>query len=116
MHTIDTIRRFLPSLVVMVLGSLAGFVNAQSYPAKPLTMVVPSAVGSGNDITARRFGIAFQEELKQSIVVENRPVAVDSIRYVTCDADRFRPEGLRCPDGVAMHLGRAADGSRALRL
>jgi tripartite-type tricarboxylate transporter receptor subunit TctC len=67
------IRRFLPSLVVMALGSLASFVSAQSYPTKPLTMVVPSAAGSGNDITARRFGSAFQEELKQTIVVENRP-------------------------------------------
>ena len=45
---------------------------AQSYPAKPIRLVVPLAPGGGNDTLARYMGKYLTESLAQSVVVENR--------------------------------------------
>jgi len=45
---------------------------AQSYPAKPIRLIVPLAPGGGNDTLARYVGKYLTESLAQSVVVENR--------------------------------------------
>ncbi len=60
--------------------ALAGFIgltgsdalHAQSYPARPVTIVVPSAAGGGTDTVARLIGDQLAKQLGQSFVVENR--------------------------------------------
>ncbi len=44
---------------------------AQSYPSRPITLVVPSAPGGGTDITARAIGQEISKRLGQSVVIEN---------------------------------------------
>ena len=46
--------------------------RAQSYPARPVTIVVPSAAGGGTDTIARLIGDQLGKQLNQSFVVENR--------------------------------------------
>ena len=56
-----------------------GSAFAQSYPNKPVRMVVGSAPGSGNDIAARILAARISEFWGQQIVIENRPGANQAI-------------------------------------
>ncbi|HSE00763.1 MAG TPA: tripartite tricarboxylate transporter substrate binding protein [Burkholderiales bacterium] len=54
-------------------GLLAGVVaQAQTWPAKPVRIIVPFAPGGGTDIQARLLGKNFFESMGQTFVVENR--------------------------------------------
>jgi tripartite-type tricarboxylate transporter receptor subunit TctC len=46
-------------------------VQAQNYPTRPVTMIVPFAPGGGTDAVARALGPALGAKLGQSIVIEN---------------------------------------------
>ncbi|MGZ5721276.1 MAG: tripartite tricarboxylate transporter substrate binding protein [Burkholderiales bacterium] len=52
--------------------------HAQSYPSKPVRMVVPYLPGGGTDTLARMIAQRLTEALNQSVVIDNRP-AVDGI-------------------------------------
>jgi tripartite-type tricarboxylate transporter receptor subunit TctC len=48
---------------------------SQSYPVKPIRVIVPYATGGATDLTARLVGQKMQAALKQNVIVENRPGA-----------------------------------------
>jgi len=50
----------------------AAHMDAQSYPTKPIRIVVPYATGGGTDTIARIVGAGLQERLKQPAVIDNR--------------------------------------------
>ena len=53
------------------LAAFASVVAAQSYPARPVTLVVPFPPGGSTDAAARLVGEAMRAPLGQSVVVEN---------------------------------------------
>lgn len=62
----------------LVAGGLAlapQFANAQTYPTKPITIVVPSPPGGSTDLLARTVGQRLQTAWGQSVVIENKPGA-----------------------------------------
>ena len=54
-------------------------VQAQAYPNKPISLVIPQAAGGTNDIVGRLIAPAFGESIGASVVVENRPGAGGNI-------------------------------------
>src|SRR5258705_10901025 len=52
---------------------------AQTYPTRPVRIIVGFAPGGGTDILARLIGQALSERIGQSFIVENRPGASTNI-------------------------------------
>jgi tripartite-type tricarboxylate transporter receptor subunit TctC len=65
--------------------------NAQTYPTRPVHMIVAFPAGSTTDITARLIGQSLSQQLGQQFVIENRPGAAGNIGTET--VVRARPDG-----------------------
>jgi tripartite-type tricarboxylate transporter receptor subunit TctC len=61
------------------LATVSRMARAQTYPARPVRVIVGQAAGSGSDIVARVIGQFLSERLGQQFVVENRPGAGGNI-------------------------------------
>ena len=67
-------KKIITTVFVACIGlSLAYGVHAQTYPSKPITLVVPTGPGGGFDLVARRLEKVLAKNLGQSVVVINRP-------------------------------------------
>lgn len=78
-------------LVLLVLLLLAGDPKAQTYPSRPVTIVVPSAPGGLADVTARPFAAAMGRVTGQNFVVDPKPGAGGAIGIA--HAGRQKPDG-----------------------
>ncbi len=58
-----------------LLASLGVSAQAAGFPERPITIVVPYTPGGSSDVVARLLGQQLAIELKQSVLVENRPGA-----------------------------------------
>jgi tripartite-type tricarboxylate transporter receptor subunit TctC len=73
-------RRFLRLAAgAAVLPAISRFAQAQTYPSRPVRIIVGFAAGGGADITARLIGQSLSERLGQPSIVENRPGAGGNI-------------------------------------
>jgi len=61
------------------LPALAHIAKAQTYPTRPVRVIVPFAAGGPSDYAARTIGEALAKQLSQSIVIDNRPGADGAI-------------------------------------
>jgi tripartite-type tricarboxylate transporter receptor subunit TctC len=52
---------------------------AQSYPTRPITIIVPLAAGTGMDTVVRLYADELSKSLGHSVVVDNRPGAATMI-------------------------------------
>jgi tripartite-type tricarboxylate transporter receptor subunit TctC len=58
--------------LTLALVALSGAAQAQSYPVKPVRMIVPFAPGGNTDIIARIVAPGMSKDLGQQIIIENR--------------------------------------------
>ncbi|CAN5353042.1 tripartite tricarboxylate transporter substrate binding protein [soil metagenome] len=65
-------RRSLLAVSTLLLATAFGPASAQSYPNRPVVLVVPYAAGGNGDFTARLFAEAFGKVIGQPVIVENR--------------------------------------------
>src|SRR3546814_402451 len=84
----------------VVVASAALFValgaHAQTYPSKPITVIVPASPGSLTYYSARALSNKLAERLKQPVVVDNRPGANGQIAMERVIAQK--------PDGYTLTL------------
>src|SRR6185369_3968693 len=80
-QVVEFCRRRLLRLAAgaVVLPALSGFASAQTYPSRPVRIIVGFAAGGPNDILARLVGQWCSERLGQQFIVENRPGAGSNI-------------------------------------
>jgi tripartite-type tricarboxylate transporter receptor subunit TctC len=64
------LRRLLVAIVVLF--PVAGYVSAQAFPTRPVTLVSPYPPGGAADLTARPLAPALEKVLKQPVIVVNR--------------------------------------------
>ena len=91
------IKRAFALAVAATLAAAASGSSAQSYPNRPVRILVPFPAGAGVDIVARMLGLPLTDLWGQAAVVDNRPGAGGTI---ACEL-----AAKAAPDGYTLLLG-----------
>jgi tripartite-type tricarboxylate transporter receptor subunit TctC len=67
------------AVALPLLAAASACAFAQSYPARPIKLIVPYPAGGGSDVFARTVAPVLSAELGQPIVIDNRPGAATAI-------------------------------------
>ena len=84
-------KRFCLSAPIALLVLAAAPADAQQYPSRPVTIVVPFAAGGGSDLLARLVAQKLEEKLGKPFIIENRPGAGTTLAAM--QAVRSTPDG-----------------------
>ena len=86
--------RFVALTLALFWSALA---QSQSYPSRPITLIVPYPAGGATDVTARVIAAEMSKHLQQKVIVDNKPGAVGTVgaAYVAKQP----------PDGYTLLLG-----------
>jgi tripartite-type tricarboxylate transporter receptor subunit TctC len=95
-HTLNR-RQLVQAVPALALVGLAPGALAQSFPSRPLRVIVPQPPGGGFDFVARALAERLGKQIGQSVVVENRP---GSGTLVGTDA-----AAQAAPDGYTLLMG-----------
>jgi tripartite-type tricarboxylate transporter receptor subunit TctC len=99
------LQRLLPGAVVLPWVMVAFTAHAQSYPDKPIRIIVPYAAGGAVDIVARNVGQPLSVALGQPVIVDNRPGASANIGMEM--VAKAAPDGytlLMASNGIATNM------------
>lgn len=79
MSYITPLHRLIKGLAACGLCAMSFTAAAQSWPARPVRMIVPFAAGGATDVVARQLAAHLQQSLGQSFIIENRTGANGNI-------------------------------------
>jgi len=68
-----TVKRHLLAAIAFLLAGACGFAGAQTFPDKPVRVVLPYAPGGGTDNLVRVIAPSVGAALGQQLIIENRP-------------------------------------------
>lgn len=102
-------RSILSSLLWMVAGSMivAGAALAQSYPTKPIRVIIPFGAGGSTDVLVRIVAAKMPEGLGQQVVIDNRTGAGGMIGTdiaAKANPDGYTLLGTGSPHAIFPHL------------
>jgi tripartite-type tricarboxylate transporter receptor subunit TctC len=86
--------------IPLLVSGVAPHAVAQSYPTKPITIVVPYPPGGPTDIVARLVGQKLSERVGQQVIIDNRPGAGGNVGAALV--------ARAAPDGYTLLLGTTA--------
>jgi len=90
-------RHLVLAAVTFLLPLLAAAQSADTYPTRPVKLLIPYAPGGATDIIARHISPKLQEALGQPFVVDNRPGASGNIA--------LEAAAKAAPDGYTLQVG-----------
>src|SRR5215831_5737613 len=103
----------LVALSLALLAALSVPAWAQSYPTRPVEIVVPYGAGGSTDLVARTLAQQLQTRLGQSVVVLNKPGGAGTIAVTS--VMRAEPDGYTLLLGFTTELGVMPHMSKAAR-
>lgn len=97
-----TTKRLLQISLLLLPVLIAGSARADSWPSRPVTLVVPFAAGGVSDVTTRMLAAKLRAEFEQSFIVENRTGAGGNVgaAYVA----NASPDGYTFLQGTSAHV------------
>src|SRR5688500_12465154 len=90
----QTIRSTFAFGIALACAVCMSTADAQSYPVKPIRLVVATTAGAQPDMLARMFGQKMSEAWGQPVVVDNRPGANGALGAM--------PVARSAPDGYTL--------------
>jgi len=90
----------MTAIAILLIGALVAPLSAQTYPTRPIRLILPFPPGGPTDILGRILGARLGERLGQPVVPENRPGAGGNVGLEFAAKAR--------PDGYTINIGSAA--------
>ena len=106
--TIQKIGKLFAIAITSVAASFPTIVAGQAWPTKPIKIVLGFPPGGATDILSRDFAAKLGEELKQQVIIENKPGAGGTI-----GADLVAKA---VPDGYTLTIGTSSNHAIAVSL
>src|SRR4029077_16529741 len=88
----NAMRRLVGALLAVMALVWGGAVEAQNFPTRPVTLIVPWPAGGTTDVVMRALATATEKHLGQSLVIENRAGAAGTLGPGQMAANA-RPDG-----------------------